>query len=281
MRLRSLCALLPVGFAALACTSSTTTAPTVTCGPDSVATTDWDVVAVTDYEAAWYWAAADPIPPSLYTFALGGMATAPPQVVNAASAIAAAVSTYYPNGCATATANANVVTFVLNNCSGPLGLVNSSGTITATLSATGNGQIQIQLAGNRVTANGATINLATTGVVTIGTNSQKTLTVSSMSSGTGAYGNSAVHMGMYTLVWPTGTNCGTINGTLSGVGTGGYSGTTTQINNYVACAGACPKSGSATSMFNGGTVMLTFNGSNTAACTASNGTSASIALHCP
>jgi hypothetical protein len=281
MSLRSLSALLPLGVAALACTSSTTTTPALTCGPNGVATTNWDVVAVTDYEAAWYWAAADPIPPSLYTFALGGMATAPPQVVNAASAVAAAVSTYYPNGCATATATANVVTFVLNNCSGPLGLVNSSGMITATFSATGNGQIQIQLAGSRVTANGATLDLATTGTVSVGANGQKTLTVSSMSSGTGAYGNSVAHVGMYTLVWPTGTNCGTINGTLSGVGTGGYSGTTTQINNYVACAGACPQSGSATSSFNGGTVMLTFNGSNNAQCTASNGTSAGIALHCP
>jgi hypothetical protein len=49
----------------------------------------------------------------------------------------------------------------------------------------------------------------------------------------------------------------------------------------VACANECPQSGTTTSSFNGGTVTLTFNGSNNAQCSASNGTSASVPLSCP
>jgi hypothetical protein len=254
-----------------------------------VAATNWDVVVVTEDEGAYYWTVADPIPAEV--FAVSGaaavatagqvttMAVVLPQDVTAANAVAAAVGNYYPNGCATATANQNVVTFNLNNCTGPLGLTASSGTVTATIN-TGNNQVQIQLAGNGVTANGATINLSTTGTVTVGANGQKTLQANSQTNGTGPNGNSAAHVGSYTLVWPTGNGCGTMNGQFSGVGTGAYSGTTTQINNWVVCAGRCPQSGTTTSSFNGGSVTLTFNGSNTAQCTSTAGLSASVPLRC-
>ena len=61
-----------------------------------------------------------------------------------------------------------------------------------------------------------------------------------------------MHSGMYTLVWPTGTGCATINGTLTGSGTS--AGTTTQITNYVACTNECPQSGMTVSSFSGGGV---------------------------
>jgi hypothetical protein len=207
------------------------------------------------------------------------MAVVTPEAVTAANAVAAAVGNYYPNGCATASANQNVVTFTLNNCTGPLGLVASTGTITATVT-TGSNQVQIQLAGNGVTANGAIINLSTTSTVSLAANGQKTLQGNSQSTGTGPNGNSTAHVGSYTLVWPTGNGCGTINGQFSGVGTGTYSGTTTQINNWVVCAGKCPQSGTTTSSYSGGSVTLTFNGSNTAQCTSTIGTAASVPLHC-
>jgi hypothetical protein len=259
-----------LGSAAFAACTSNTSSPVVACGPDAVAVTNWDVVAVTNYEAAWYYASLDAIPVGLFTST--GAAVA--------GAVAAAEGRYFQNGCATATASGNVVTFVLHNCSGPLGLVNSSGTVTATLTPVNN-TVQIQLAGNNVSANGATVNLATSGTLTVAANGQKLLQATSQSTGTGPLGNSATHMGTYTLVWPTGTGCATLNGTMSGFLSGTFAGTTSQITNYVACTNQCPKSGTVRSAFTGGSTTLTFNGSTNAQCNASNGTSASVPLNCP
>jgi hypothetical protein len=198
----------------------------------------------------------------------------------AATAVAASVGKYFPNGCATATATGNVVTFHLNNCSGPLGLVASTGTVTATITVVSSA-VMVQLAGNNIAANGATINLATSGTLTASASGQKTLQSNTHSNGTGPFGNNIAHTGMYTLVWPTGAGCATLNGTLSGIGSGAFVGTSTTITNYVACLNKCPQSGTTMSTFNGGTVTLAFNGSNTAQCTSSLGTSASIQLNCP
>jgi hypothetical protein len=285
-----------LGSVALVACTSTTSSPVVVCGPDNVAVTNAEVVAAANYEAAWYYGALDPVPLGFYTVAdvsVGGdpdpsyapTGSGPPSqsppgsatpIVDAggpvapvadagvgassaaaASAVAASVGHYYPNGCATATASGNVVTFKLNNCTGPLGLVGSSGTVTATL------------------------NLATSGTLTATASGQKTLQANSQTSGTGPGGNDIMHTGMYTLVWPTGTGCATLNGTLSGIGSGTYAGTSTTITNYVACANKCPQSGMTVSSFNGGNVTLSFNGSTSAQCTSSIGTSASIPLNCP
>ena len=312
-----------LGSVALVACTSTTSSPVVACGPDNVAVTNAEIVAATNYEAAWYYGALDPVPLGFYTVAdvtvpeqsyptpatpvpvpvptpvpvpvptpvpvapvdagvlaplveAGVVASA--SSAAAASAVAASVGHYFPNGCATASASGNVVTFKLNDCTGPLGLVGSSGTVTATLNVVGN-SVQVQLAGNNISANGATVNLSTSGTLTATASGQKTLQANSQTGGTGPGGNDIMHSGMYTLVWPTGTGCATINGTLTGSGTS--SGTTTQITNYVACTNKCPQSGMTVSSFNGGSVTLSFNGSTNAQCTSSIGTSASIALDCP
>ena len=303
-----------LGSVALVACTSTTSSPVVACGPDNVAVVNAEIVAVTNYEAAWYYGALDPVPLGFYTVAdvtvpeqsypipatpvpvpvpvpvapvdaggvlapvveAGVVATA--SSAAAASAVAASVGHYFPNGCATASASGNVVTFKLNDCTGPLGLVGSTGTVTATLNVVSN-SVQVQLSGNDISANGATVNLSTSGTLTATASGQKTLQANSQTSGTGPDGNNIMHSGMYTLVWPTGTGCATINGTLTGSGTS--AGTTTQITNYVACTNKCPQSGMTVSSFNGGSVTLSFNGSTSAQCTSSIGTSASIALDCP
>jgi hypothetical protein len=327
-----------LGSVALVACTSTSSSPVVACGPDNVATTNADVVAATNFEAAWYYGALDPIPLGFYTVAdvsvgadqapsYGGSPAAP--VVDAggivapildaggivapildaggivapildaggivapildagigassaaaASAVAASAGHYFENGCATATASGNVVTFTLDDCTGPLGLVGSSGTITATLNVVGN-SVQVSLAGSGISANGATLNLATSGTLTATASGQKTLQASSHTSGTGPDGNNIMHTGMYNLAWPTGTGCATLNGTLSGIGSGTFAGTTTQITSYVACANKCPQSGMTLSSFSGGSVTLSFNGSSNVQCTSSIGTSASIGLNCP
>ena len=261
-----------------ACTS-TTSSLVVACGPDDVATTNWDIVATTNYEAGWYFAALDPVPLSFFGVTSGTIIAVAATSNNAATLVAASAGQNFPNSCASATANGNVVTFMLDNCSGPLGLVGTTGTITATFNLVSNA-LQIQLAGTGVHANGATLNLATSGTFTVNASGQKTLDATTQTSGTGPDGNS-VTLGSFTLVWPTGTGCATINGNFSGIGSGTFAGTTTQISNYVACTGMCPRSGMTVSSFNGGTATLTFNGTSNAQCSASDGTSGSIPLRCP
>jgi hypothetical protein len=269
--------------ATVASCSSTNSAPAVACGPDSVATTNADVVAAINAEAGWYYASLDPI-----VFGEGISLDAGVILTDAglsaasnaaASAVAAAADHYFPNSCATVTASGNVVTFTLDLCSGPLGLTANSGIFTATLNVVGS-SVQTQLAGNNIMANTGTVNLLTSGTFTV-TNGQKTLHAISQSTGTGPNGNSVDHMGTYTLVWPTGEGCATINGSFSDIGSGSFSGTNMQITNYVACLNKCPQSGTTFSAFNGGSVMLTFNGTNNAQCTASNATSSSVPLICP
>jgi hypothetical protein len=286
-----------LGSGVLGACTTTTSSLAVACGPDDVATTNWDAVAATNYESAWYYAAIDPIPfgdaPGAFPVAndadpsiVDPSRTDPPDAMaatpsaSAARAVAAAVGRYFPNGCATASAGGNVVTFELNDCSGPLGLVGSTGTIKATMTVV-DGTAQIALAGNGVVTNGATVNLATSGTVSVGAGGQKTLQASSQSNGTGADGASIAHTGIYELTWPTGAGCATLSGTLSGLGAGAYAGTSTVVSDYVACTNMCPQYGIATSSFSGGSLTLIFNGTSTAQCSASNATYGPIPLNCP
>jgi hypothetical protein len=268
---------------ATACTNNNTT-PVVPCGPDSFATSTADLVFVTNYEAGLYFAAIDPIPVSLFTFGVVATAASTPQSVTAASAVAMAAGNNFPNGCVRATANQNVVTFVLTNCAGPFDITNLSGIVVATLTATGNGTVQAQLTGAGLMANGATMNLNTSATAAVSASGQKTLVATSMTSGTGPDGNSLVHSGSYTVMWPTGTNCATIDANLTGTNpTVVTNGASTIIMNYVTCKGMCPRSGSSTTTAtaNGQSVTLTFNGTSTAMCSASNGQTAAVPLRCP
>jgi hypothetical protein len=204
----------------------------------------------------------------------------PPQAVSAASAAAAAVGNYYSSRCATATANQNVVTYVLDNCSGALDARSTSGTITATFTTSGSGSLSIQLTGGNINADGANLNLQTSATVTQSAVGQKTLQATSQTSGTGPDGNAVNHTGTYALTWSTGTGCATLNASLAGVSTTADANTSTTIQSYVICDGKCP-SGSVTSSYSGGQVTLNYNGSSTANCTSSIGTSSAVPLVCP
>jgi hypothetical protein len=293
MRPLSFC-IFPVAVVlAAACNSNNGTSQPA-CGPDNAATTTADWVYATNVEAGLYFAAVDPVGSGFFTFA-SIEAVSTPQASMAATAVAQAAGTNFPNGCATATANQNAVTFNLNNCSGPLGITNLTGTVTATLNATGNGQLLTQLTGTNVTTNGATLDLNTSGVATVDANGQKTLNATSMSTGTGPNGNSIAHAGSYTVVWPTSPGCATINaafvgglasaleaGALDASSLAEASGvTTTTVTDYVACNNMCPQSGTSTTNLDGQAVTLTFNGSTTAECTSTTGQSAGLSIKCP
>ncbi len=279
MRSKSSCVVATLGLLlpGVACSTGTP----LPCGPGNAATTTADWVYATNYEAGLYFAAVDPVPLALYTFSATPTAGATSQSILAANAVVAAVGNNFPNHCASASANQNVVTLDLVNCSGPLGITSLGGAIVETLTVTGNGQIQAQLTGNNLAANGAPFHLNTSGAVTVAGNGQKTLTATSMSTGTGPGGTSIARSGTYTVLWPTGTGCATINAAFSGSSSLDAGVMSTTISNYVACTGECAQSGSSTTTASGQSITLTFNGSTSALCNASNGQIASVALTCP
>ncbi len=117
----------------------------------------------------------------------------------------------------------------------------------------------------------------------MGPDGQKALLVNSQTTGTGPDGYDISHTGMYTLVWPSGPGCASLNGALTVAGSGVYAGTTTQIANFLTCTGMCPLAGTATTPFpgGGGSATISVNGTNIATCMATSGGSSSIPLNCP
>jgi hypothetical protein len=239
-----------------------------------VATSASDVVVVTNDEAAFYFACADAIPPGVLA-AQGDPSGA------AAIDVAAAVTTYFPGGCATASTMDGTVTFGLFDCSGPLGLVHGTGTVTAKLVPEGSGELLVQLSGDAVAASGAVFTLNTQAFLTQTADGRRTLRATSMSSGSGPSGTSANHIGSFTMTWPSGGTCATINATFYGVGSGTYGGATETLSDYVICQGGCPQSGLATSIFSQGSVTLHYDGSPYAFCMSNGGTSEALPLECP
>ena len=102
-----------------------------------------DDVAVTDSEAGLAWAAADTAAVGVLDVTVGTQAVSGSSVAQAAAS--AARMAFSPSGCVNATASGNVVTYVLNACAGPLGIVGASGTFTSTLTPGPQG-LQVQLA---------------------------------------------------------------------------------------------------------------------------------------
>jgi hypothetical protein len=242
-----------------------------------VAASASDIVVVTNVEAGLYFAVADAMTHDLF-------ATQGDQSARAAAEVAAASPGTFPGGCSRAGATAGTVTFDLENCTGPLGLVHASGRVTAKIVDRGSdpgGAFLIQLSGDSVAANGAVVILNTSAVLTAAADGSKTLRAISMSNGTGPSGTWVAHTGSYTVAWALGADCATINGTFGGVGSGTYGGASETLTGYVACRGSCPQSGVATSIFEQGSLNLVYDGKPWAFCMASIGANEGLQLECP
>ncbi len=269
MRFKSAFTIVPVAIVLAACASTADDIYT----PEATAAAD--DVAVTDSEAGLDWAAADTGAVAVLDVSVGTQAVTGSTIAQAAAATAG--TNFSPSGCATATASGNVVTYVLKDCTGPLGVVSATGTFTSTLTPTGQG-LQIQLAGKNVKINNATIDIQTQGMLT-STNggTSRTFQATTMSSGTGPYGSSTSRTGSYTLAWQTGTTCGTLNANFMD----SAAATSTSVSHYQRCRGQCPQSGAVTRTFPAGNVTVTYNGTNSGSWKANNGNTGTVALRCP
>lgn len=161
-----------------------------------------------------------------------------------ASAAAENAQRLEPDGCATAGAAAGVVTFDLNDCSGPYGLSTMSGTAVVTFNLNAEGEIHADLSATGLTANGIAFEAITVRSVydNPGNAGAQTLDINTQSTGTPDGGGRIVRNGDYTVSFNSGTDCYEIQGNWST--TPGTSGVyTTVVNNYDRCGEGCPGNG--------------------------------------
>ena len=208
--------------------------------------------------------------------ATDGTETSSSTMQAASNAATQAKVQWVPSSCVTATQQTNVVTYVLDDCTGPYGLVHVSGTVVVTYTVDSAG-VHAHAVANGLSVNGATLDLDSQALYTV-SSGQKTLTVTTVGSGVGALGNSIARNGSYTLSWNT--SCARLDGSWSTV-IGGNT-WSTSVAGYAQCNDHCPTAGTLT--HTGGlsrvTVTVTFDGSATAQWSTSRGRSGTIALLC-
>ena len=208
--------------------------------------------------------------------ALDGAETATKPVVTpeqaAAYAVNRAAAIY--GTCVTATATGASVAFVMNDCTGPYGLVHVTGTLTVVYSVGASSYTGTATATD-LHVNGATVDISATAVYTPGTT--KTLAVTTAGAGTGALGHTITRNGSYTLSWTT--TCVTLNGTWTT--TIDLVSWNTAVTDLTRCLGACPAAGGQ-AVFHGPvrTVTIDFDGSDVAAWHTAAGLTGTVDLVC-
>jgi hypothetical protein len=244
-----------------------------TLGDELLASEAADSTDSSQQEGGVMFAASDPIATTMKP------GEAPPSAGAIASLVAGNAGQYYqPAGCLTATAMGTTVTYTLNDCTGPHGLVHVTGTITVdyTVDAAG---VHAMVSATGLMVNGGTLDISATGVYTV-SGTTKTLVVTTMGSGIGPRGHMVTHDGDYTLTWDTATACRDFDGAWSTT----VSDRTwmTTVSGFHRCGASCPMSGtvSHTGGISGVTITLTFDGTATAQWTSSRGSSGTINLLC-
>lgn len=192
----------------------------------------------------------------------------------AASAQVKALALLSPQGCATAQVVGSTVNYALNGCTGPYGLLNVTGSVSATY-AVAAGSVTVTLSGANLKANGSTVNLNATATVTGTAGSRQAMVTSSTSAQT-ARGRTITHSGSYTAGWD-GT-CLTLTGVFTTqIGLLGWS---TSITDYKRCQGMCPASGTVVITAGSNTATVTFAGGATVSYTDNKGDSGTVTLSC-
>lgn len=203
--------------------------------------------------------------------------TTPEQLaMNAATRVGAR---FKPQGCATQSQMGATVTYVLNDCTGPYGLVKVTGTLTAVYSRAAGGGVNVVITGTGVKANNATLDINST-VVGTQTNGVKKAVVTVNGSGTGPRGGALTRTGSYTITFDTVAECLTIDGTWQ-TGTARL-GASTVVAGYKRCKGQCPAAGGTithTSAKNA-VVTVTYDGSAVAQWAVAGGRSGTVNLQC-
>jgi hypothetical protein len=240
----------------------TTADPSTESATEAIDTTD-----VVQSESAVFVASTDGLNPSMGTDALAGAAS------DRAKAF------WQPAGCLTATARAAEVTYTLNDCTGPFGLVHVTGSVVVDYSLATDG-IHAHAVANGLSVNGADMNIDAQAVYSI-SGTTKRLQVATTGTGTGPRGSAIARTGSYTVTWDPTTSCVGLDGqwqtTIAGLQW------STQISGLDKCGSHCPAAGG-TVTHHGGlsniTVTVDFDGSANADWSTSTGRTGTVSLFC-
>jgi len=189
---------------------------------------------------------------------------------------------FEPAGCLRITADAaqRHASYVFGGCTGPLGLLELTGTVTADWTTTGAGQLQISYAAQGFKVNRSTIDTwQATAIITASGNARE-MTWNAMLTGTTARGRTFHRTNQKDLKWTVGEPCLSVSGTSDGTVLGVDLATT--ITSYQRCADACPEAGSEIEVQNrrnGDSIDIQYEGGPRAKLTV-NGKTAQIGLSC-
>lgn len=197
----------------------------------------------------------------------------------AAAVEADAATAFTPSGCVQTTRSGNVVGYDFDNCDGPYGLVDLSGTaaVAVTLSGT---DIEANLTATGLQAGSGTLTINADGTVTGGPDNPS-LTVTTVGGGTAPGGTVIARQGTFQVDQDQAAGCTTLT-------SGSWQTTVddtiwnTTVSNIKICGQACPESGTLTyaGSESDRSVIITFDGSNRPLFSGTNLTPSTLTLDC-
>lgn len=151
---------------------------------------------------------------------------------------------FQPAGCLQITADAaqRHASYAFGGCTGPLGLVELTGTVTADWTTTASGQLQITYGARGFKINRSTIDTWQASAVITANGNAREMTWNATLVGTTARGRTFHRTNQKDLKWTVGEPCLSVSGTSDGTVLGVDLLTT--ITSYQRCADACPEAGS-------------------------------------
>ncbi|HEX2571951.1 MAG TPA: hypothetical protein VH877_20580 [Polyangia bacterium] len=214
---------------------------------------------------------------TLLAVALDGATSAMSADEVAQNAAANAGRYLVPAGCVSAQATGASVAYTLNRCSGPYGLFDLTGRVTASFSIQTSG-VQVSLASTGLRINGAMVDFQSTAVYST-SGSGRSLSLNSTSTGAGARGSQFRRVGDYTASWDG--SCLDLDGVWT---TSAFGRTwSTTVANYRHCTGRCPEVGGTITLSGdilGGPITLSYDGDSTARWATANGRSGVTPVAC-
>jgi len=238
-----------------------------------------DATVAQSTDAAYMYAMTDPFVSPYYAFDVGGpqeQTTAPGDTSDAISTVAANAGMYFtPKDCVDTKIDNEKLTLKLSNCTGPLGIQTTSGTVNAQFSMTGK-NMTVDLSSDNLTVNDADVELDATGIYSM-SGKKKTVALTSRGSIT-LNGKKLTRDVTGTITWNTGSKCATIQAT--GMITVGSADSDLDAN-YQRCTGECPKSGTVKlTDANDKSTILTFDSTPTPPFSTTDGNSGTVPLRC-
>jgi len=188
---------------------------------------------------------------------------------------------FLPAGCLQVTTDTTkqTVAYVFSGCTGPLGLVELTGTVNVTWQQA-NGQLTLDFSSQGFHINRATIDSWQATAVITSNGNQRSLAWNGQLSGTTGRGRSFNRTNQKNIQWTVGVECVSVTGQSTGNILGADLQTT--VTSWQRCADACPQAGSEIDVKNldkGDTIDIAFQGGDRADLTL-NGRSMEISLAC-